>query len=52
MTMEELRIKLQKEIDSLKEKYETISENDYVERATILGKISGLLTACICTYGG
>ena len=51
MTIKELREKLQKEIDSLKQKYETIPENDHTERANILGKINGLLTACILSYG-
>lgn len=51
MSIKELRIKLQKEIDALKLKYESIDEKDHVERANVLGKINGLLTACILSYG-
>lgn len=51
MTIQKLRETLQKKVDELKTKYETISENDVVERANILGQINGLLTACILSYG-
>ena len=51
MTMKELREKLHKEIDKLNAKYETIPENEIVERANVLGKINGLLTASIISYG-
>ena len=51
MTIEELRKKLQEKIDVLKDKYETIPENEIVERANVLGKINGLLTASIISYG-
>lgn len=51
MTMKELREKLQKEIDTLKEKLNNTPENEHVERASLLGKIGGLLTACILSYG-
>lgn len=51
MTMQELREKLQKEIDELKEKYNAVSENDYLEKGIILGKINGLLTASILSFG-
>lgn len=49
--MKELREKLHKEIDELNAKYETIPENEIVERANVLGKINGLLTASIISYG-
>lgn len=51
MTMQELRAKINKEIEELNAKYETIPENDIVERANVLGKINGLLTASILSFG-
>ena len=51
MTIQELRIKIQKEVDELNAKYETIPEDEHIERANILGKINGLLTAGILSYG-
>ena len=51
MTMQELRAKINKEIDELNAKYDALSEDDIVERANILGKINGLLTASILSYG-
>ena len=51
MTMQELRAKIQKQVDELNAKYETIPEDEIVERSAILGKINGLLTASILSYG-
>lgn len=50
MTIEKLRKKLQEKIDDLKDKYGTIPENEFLERANILGKINGLLTALNMSY--
>ena len=51
MTMKELRDKIHKEIDELYKRYYALPEIEYLERATILGRINGLLTACILSYG-
>ena len=51
MTMQELREKIQKQVDELNAEYETLPQDDYIERANVLGKINGLLNASILTYG-
>ena len=50
MDKKEYQKRLQEEIDSLKEQYNKLPENDYVERGSVLGKINGLLTAKILSY--
>lgn len=51
MTMKKLREKIQKQVDELNAQYEKLPKDDYVERSNVLGKINGLLTASILSYG-
>ena len=51
MTMKELRAKIQKQVDELNAKYETLDKSDYIERANVLGRINGLLQASLMSFG-
>lgn len=45
MNKKELLAKLEDEIQRLKDYFQSIPENEYLERGITLGKINGLLTA-------
>ena len=50
MNKYEFRQRIQEEIETLEREYASIPECDYVERANVLGKINGLLTAKLISY--
>ena len=50
MTKQEYLEKLQHRIDELNIYYNSLAENDYVEKGIILGKINGLLQAKVLAY--
>ena len=50
MTREEYIERLQEKIDEQYAYYDTLAEDDYVERGIVLGKINGLLCAKLLAH--